>query len=114
MSLPSEAAASATGDADFHPASSSSSASVSASATEFSTSTVASAAANDQEHPDDLGPVDGILGSGKVQVSVSDPTKVGEGMGAYTVFRVTTKVRRVFFPCAFCHGLENRLAVSIF
>ena len=102
MSLPSEAAASAIGDADFHSAPESSSSSASASAfapsasAAFSSSPVASSASAADEHPDDFAPVDGILGSGKVEVSVSDPTKVGEGMGAYTVFRVTTKVRPVF------------------
>jgi sorting nexin-1/2 len=56
-------------------------------------STVSSAIPSpSSEHADDHQPVDGVLGTGRVEVSVSDPTKVGDGMSAYTVFKVTTKI----------------------
>ena len=38
-------------------------------------------------------------GDGEITITVSNPEKVGEGMGAYLVYTVTVKVSVVFTQC---------------
>ena len=39
----------------------------------------------------------------KTEILVSEPKKVGDGMSAYIVYKVTTRVRMFTLRCAVCY-----------